>query len=235
MFNFKDLIDRAKSGVKKGLTNLGYVDDYIKQKINYASTPLPPNAGKNNYVYPYEHSIPELQARHGIRQPQPSFSSQIQVKPQPQPSPSPSPSPQPMPDPNLIMGRYAPSKERTADTDAFLADVVLPITREYSVPDALAAGQFAAEGRTAGLGASRNNFFNLGAFDKDLGNTFSYESPQEGIRAYARLLAEDPRYAPHATMSATPDIALDKIASTYASRPDYADWIKTLAEWQLYR
>lgn len=70
----------------------------------------------------------------------------------------------------------------------FIPQVILPITRKYGIPDPVAAAQFAIEGRGKGLGASRNNFFNLGAIDTNPGNAYSYKTPQEGVEAYAKFL-----------------------------------------------
>jgi hypothetical protein len=76
----------------------------------------------------------------------------------------------------------------------FLPKVVLPITRQYKIPDPIAAGQWAAEGRGAGLGANRNNFFNLGAVDSNPNNAASFDTPQAGIEAYAKFLTS-PQWA----------------------------------------
>jgi len=70
----------------------------------------------------------------------------------------------------------------------FINKTVLPITRKYGIPDAVAAGQFAAEGRLNGLGASRNNFFNINAVDSNPNAAFSFATPKQGIDAYARYL-----------------------------------------------
>lgn len=225
MPRFRDLISRVGRGVKKGVENLAYVDDYIKQKLNYRNTPPLPYGLEGSYNYTHPKSIADLKPKPSpmpTQEVQEIIASDIET-------------PALKENPGLIMGKYARSKERNQDTDSFLNQIILPITRDYSLPDALVAGQFAAEGRTGGLGASRNNFFNIGAYDNDINNTFAYDSPEAGITAYAKLLAENPLYAPNATMSATPEIALKKIAPRYASRPDYAEWIMSLPEWQLYR
>lgn len=126
----------------------------------------------------------------------------------------------------------------------FIEGTLLPITRKYNIPDAVAAGQFAAEGRMEGLGASRNNFFNLGAYDNNVNNAFGYDTPEAGIEAYAKLIAE--RYI-EALTNQNPEEALAIIQSlgyagdpkTYSDRASngydsYKDFIMNTPEFRYY-
>ena len=148
-------------------------------------------------------------------------------RPEDQPKPTNAPTPSPTPP-------QSRAKVRTGESDAFIEDVILPITRQYGIPDAIAAGQFAAEGRLGGLGASRNNYFNLGAYDHNLDNTFRYETPQDGVEAFARLLTEDKRYSPYFKEGRDALETLQDYASTYASNPKYVDLITGTPEWRNY-
>lgn len=112
----------------------------------------------------------------------------------PTPTPTPTATPTPTPTPQVKGAstmRFKNGKPASTQQDVmqFIETTVLPITREYGIPDAVAAGQFAAEGRLQGLGASRNNFFNLGAYDSNVDNAFDYKTPEDGVRAYADLIA----------------------------------------------
>lgn len=93
-----------------------------------------------------------------------------------------SPTPTPVPGVNV-----AP------EIEDFIVNTILPITRKYGIPDSVAAGQFAREGRLKGAGAALNNYFNVGFTDSiaNSGNYSAvprYETPQAGIEAYARFL-----------------------------------------------
>lgn len=141
--------------------------------------------------------------------------------------------------------------------DEFLNSKVLPITRKYNIPDAVAAGMFAAEGRLKGLGASRNNYFNIGAFDSNLGNTYNYNSPEDGVDAYAKFISGQGSYAsprhkilftdaygarndPDKMLSLIQDAGYAGDPKTYRKRAkngfdSYADFIKSTPEYQKYR
>ena len=151
------------------------------------------------------------------------------------------PTPTQAPVPTIVFG----STKRNQETDNFLRNRVLPITRRYDLPDAVVAGMYAAEGRTGGLGASRNNYFNIGAFDSNLNNTHRYNTPEEGIEAYAKLLSGkyelgergsgkfDQRYLPAYELRKDPVSMLRKIKELgYASREDYPEFIMSTPEWQ---
>lgn len=156
--------------------------------------------------------------------------------PTPSPTPTPTPTPTPKPTPIPVIGVNSP------ETDEFLNTVALPITRKYGIPDAVAAGQFAGEGRLAGLGASRNNYYNIAAYDNDLDSTVKYETPEKGIEAYAKLLSGnfkkangemDTRYLPAYELRADPVKMLQEIFKAgYATRPDYPEHVMNTPEWR---
>lgn len=133
------------------------------------------------------------------------------------------------------------------DVKTFLENVVLPITNQYGIPSAVAAGQLAAEGRLRGLGWSRNNPYNIGAFDNNLDNTYQYPTVEKGIEAYAKLLSSDPRYSQAYGLRQDPLKMLEAIQNagyagdpkTYQERaennyPSYSSFIKNTPEWRSY-
>lgn len=152
------------------------------------------------------------------------------------PTPTAMPTPTPYPTPRDV--------PVDPEVEKFLTSTVFPITRKYEIPDAVAAGQFAGEGRLKGLGASRNNYYNIGAFDSNVNNAYGYESPEQGVEAYAKLLSGkyqrssgdmDERYLPAWELRATPSAMMKKIKELgYASRPDYDTFIMSTPEWKRY-
>jgi hypothetical protein len=70
----------------------------------------------------------------------------------------------------------------------FLENTAFPVTRRYGIPDPITAGVFAAEGRLSGLGASRNNFYNINAHDSNPDRAFGYETPEDGVEAFAKFI-----------------------------------------------
>lgn len=139
------------------------------------------------------------------------------------------------------------SRPPQQDVKTFLENVVLPITNQYGIPSAVAAGQFAAEGRLKGLGASRNNPYNIGAFDSNLDNTFQYPTIEKGIEAYAKLLSSDPRYSQAYGLRQDPLKMLEALQNagyagdpkTYQQRaknnyPSYSSFIQDTPEWRSY-
>lgn len=120
---------------------------------------------------------------------------------------------------------------RVADeVEQFIVDTILPITREYGIPDAVAAGQFAQEGRFKGVGAELNNYYNVGFTDSlaESGQYHQvprYESPEAGIEAYARFItgqANDDFYANGVDGSRSGKIGkkqLQEIAKKYKNDP----------------
>ena len=153
-------------------------------------------------------------------------------------SPQPTPTSMPMPTPTPTMPPMVKGNiQRTPESDAFLADRILPITNEYGLPQSLVGGQFGGEGRLGGQNAPINNYFNVGAYDERGGKGFSYPSVEEGVKAYAELLTQDPRYSEAWTQyQKDQDISklLMMIAPTYASNPDYTSLIQGTPEWRQY-
>lgn len=74
------------------------------------------------------------------------------------------------------------------DVQNFLEKTVFPITDKYHIPRSVAAGQFAGEGRFNGLGAARNNYYNIGAFDSNPNLAYDYQTPQQGVEQYAKFI-----------------------------------------------
>lgn len=105
------------------------------------------------------------------------------------------------PSPNAVT--TGGSRPLNMDVKKFLEEVVFPVTRAYQIHDAAAAGQFAAEGRLDGVGASLNNHFNVGFTDSkadsgDYSTVPKYDTPKAGVEAYARFItgqADDEMYA----------------------------------------
>lgn len=125
--------------------------------------------------------------------------------------------------------------------------VANPIFRKYDIPRPIGHGMYAGEGRLEGLGAKRNNFYNINAIDSDPNQAFDYKTPAEGIEAYAKLMSGkyelgakgsgkfDTRYLPAYELRKDPVAMMKKIQELgYASRPDYADFIMSTPEWKSY-
>lgn len=70
----------------------------------------------------------------------------------------------------------------------FIDNTILPIGRKYKAPDAVMTGMFGAEGRLSGLGANRNNFYNIAAYDSDPNSANYYDTPEKGVEAFARFI-----------------------------------------------
>lgn len=144
----------------------------------------------------------------------------------------------------------------------FLNNTVLPITRNLNIPDPVAAGQFAGEGRLQGAGAQRNNYFNIGFTDThaNTGNYHGvpqYQTPEAGVEAYARFItgqADDNMYANGVDGSKQgkigklqlqqiyqkykndPQKYLQAIAPMYSSLgSEYANRIMQTPEWRYFR
>lgn len=128
------------------------------------------------------------------------------------------------------------------------ASMAQPIAEQYGIPMAVLMGQFAAEGRWKGLGANRNNFFNINAVDENPNQASQYETPQAGIEAYAKLLADPTfRYAPAMQLRNDPVAMLKAIEQAgYAGDPttydrrspngyaSYSDFVMNTPEWKYY-
>jgi len=104
--------------------------------------------------------------------------------------PIPSPTNRPL---KQVLGLQAQAEEAQPTAidgavESFLNKNVFPVTDRYGIPRAVAAGQFAAEGRMSGLGADRNNYYNIAAFDSNPDAAVRYNSPQEGVEAYAKFV-----------------------------------------------
>lgn len=63
-----------------------------------------------------------------------------------------------------------------------------PLFEKYKFPKAIGMGQFAAEGRLSGMGAGRNNFYNLNAVDANPDQANTFETPEAGVEAYLRYV-----------------------------------------------
>jgi len=130
------------------------------------------------------------------------------------------------------------------EVSGFLENIAFPITRKYGIPDAIVAGMYAAEGRGSGLGAERNNFFNINAIDENPNLANYYDSPEEGVEAFAKLISE--RFADALKTGNVEDIlyAIEQgnyagDPSTYSQRANngfysYSDFIKSTPEYRGY-
>lgn len=126
----------------------------------------------------------------------------------------------------------------------FIDQVVAPLSKKYQVPLSVAASQFAGEGRLKGLGAERNNFYNIAAYDSDPNQAVRYPTPEAGVEAYMKLMSgqyklangkTDTRYLPAYKLRNNPEAMLRKIKELgYASRPDYPEFIMSTPEWKKY-
>jgi hypothetical protein len=115
------------------------------------------------------------------------------------------------------------------------ARIAAPIFDKYYLPLPVGMGQYAAEGRNKGLGASRNNFYNIAAYDGKEKGMPSYKTPQEGIEAYAKLITREKRYANAMKHKGNPSRMIDEIhRAGYASRPDYASFVRSTPEYLKY-
>lgn len=128
----------------------------------------------------------------------------------PNPSPTPTPSPELRkssvlaaetqrqaitPTPTMIPPKSNPNARLDPNVQQFIENTIFPVTRKYEIPDPVAAGMFAAEGRLSGLGANRNNFYNIGAFDSNPNQATYFETPEQGIEAYAKFMKGEGNYA----------------------------------------
>lgn len=157
----------------------------------------------------------------------------------------PMPSPSPMATQGQVMGATTQGQGKIdAKVKDFLETKVFPITRQYGIPDAVAAGQFAAEGRFQGLGAERNNFFNINAVDHNPNLAHRYETPEQGIEAYASLIKR--KYGPALTKENIADVLAEIENLGYAGDPrtyrnranngfsSYAQFIQNVPEYRYY-
>lgn len=106
------------------------------------------------------------------------------------PTMTPNPSPTPIPG--------AGSSTMNQYTDNFIKKVIVPMAQQYDVDPGIVAGQFANEGRLGGIGASRNNFFNIGVTDAiveaakqsgDWSQVPGYQSPESGVERYLLFIS----------------------------------------------
>lgn len=127
----------------------------------------------------------------------------------------------------------------------------LPIFEKYDFPKAIGFGQYAGEGRVedGGLGAQRNNFYNLNAVDSNPDQANSFTTPEEGIEAYVRFVtgqASDSFYANGVEQKEFLRQAFENYQETgdveqylrdiqdsgYASRKDYPEFVMSTPEWR---
>lgn len=127
-----------------------------------------------------------------------------------------------------------------------------PIFDEYGIPVEVGMAMYGAEGRGQGLGADRNNFFNINAIDSDPNQAYGYDTPEAGVRAYAELLAR--KYPSAMKLANDPVAMVRKIEelgyagdpATYDQRATaanpvtgkpftrYSDFIMATPEWRAF-
>jgi hypothetical protein len=190
------------------------------------------------------------------------FMSPLPVVPQPPQGPEVRPvqaeAPMPTANPTMPMPTPTPTLppmirgnvQRTPESDAFLKDRILPITNEYGLPPSVVGGQFAGEDRLGGKNTPNNNFFNVNSTEARSGKGNSYPTVEDGVRAYAKLITENPIYAQawaeyKATNNPTTLIRLIEAAHYAGNEEDYAqranngysrysDFIMDTPEWKQY-
>ena len=181
---------------------MGLVDEFLK-KIGFGVvSPLPDNPGEvkgvaiqatptngpkiQEYIKRMRNEHPELDST-SDEELRYSF---LRYGPHVVPNPKKTPTPEPG------QRGYTPATGPVLeDVDKFIEGTVLPVTRKYGIPDAVAAAQFAAEGRNVGgLGSSRNNYFNLGAVDSNPDQAFGFDTPEAGVEAYAKFISGEGSY-----------------------------------------
>lgn len=72
-----------------------------------------------------------------------------------------------------------------------------PMFNQFQFPESVGMGMYAAEGRGKGMGAERNNFYNINAVDANPDQANSYETPQQGLTTFLKMVtgqAEDSFY-----------------------------------------
>lgn len=151
----------------------------------------------------------------------------------PLPTTTPYPSPTPIPG----MG----SGSMNADTNRFIETVILPMAQRYNVNPGIVTGQFANEGRLNGVGANRNNFYNIGVTDSmvaeaqrtgDWSKVPQYSSPEAGVERYLQFISgtgPDSLYANGVDGSATGKIGKKQFAEAWAKyRHDAPTFLKTI-------
>lgn len=115
------------------------------------------------------------------------------------------------------------------------AKIAAPIFDRYKIPLPVGMGQYAAEGRNKGLGASRNNYYNIKAYDRNPGSMPGYKTPEEGIEAYAKVLTTDKRYSTALKYRDNPSKMIDEIyRAGYATRKDYPNFVRSTPEYKKY-
>lgn len=131
------------------------------------------------------------------------------------------------------------------------------IFKQYGIPMSVGWGMYAAEGRGKGLGAERNNFYNIAAFDSNPNAAFHYKTPAEGVEAYAKFITgKSDRYAspdhklkfqeayklrnnPQVYIKAIEQAGYAGDPKTYGQRANngfksYSDFVMATPEWKKY-
>lgn len=67
--------------------------------------------------------------------------------------------------------------------------IIKTTASKYGIPTAVAYGMYAAEGRDKGLGAKRNNYYNIAAFDENPDAAYAYPTPQAGVEAAMKFIS----------------------------------------------
>lgn len=108
-----------------------------------------------------------------------------------------------------------PSPTLAPDANEF-EKLALPILNKYEIPPAVAFGMREAEGGNIGS----HNVYNLGAFDSNPQNAYDYDSPEAGVEAFARLIAENPRFKEAYAKRSEPEAMVEAIMQAgYAGDP----------------
>jgi len=168
------------------------------------------------------------------------------------PRPTTTPYPQPTPIPG------AGSIYQTPETDTFLSKVIIPMAKRYNIHPAIAAGQYAGEGRLGGEGAKLNNFFNIANSDSavERGEFQGYATPEAGVEQYMQFIsgmlpssaygngesgAREGKWGRKEYEDAmnkyrnNPEAFINAAGPQYASRPDYSSFVRSTPEYRHYK
>lgn len=181
---------------------------------------------------PRQQDVHSVYQGHGAS-PQPSQAPQMQV-PQQQPSAMPTQMPSATPTPTVAPRGPTPTpvpgigiQGMTDYSNDFIDKVVVPVSKRYGVDPAIPAAQFAIEGRLNGVGASNNNFYNMGVTDSlvkeakrtgDWSKVPKYDSPEAGVERYMQFISgtgPDSLYANGADGSKTGKVGKKQFAEAW--------------------
>lgn len=106
---------------------------------------------------------------------------------------------------------------------------------EYGIPweTVMAQGILESAAGTSRFAIERNNFFGIGAFDSNVNNAYSYETPMDGWRGYYENIRKTKTYRAHGVFTGAnitdPYVYLQTIKdSGYATDPNYVSKVSQI-------